>query len=281
MIEHPPGDETQWYWLELPSPPASWGWGKGADLLVGSLAGPPGTGQNPPSQRSGNTKGGTGSTAFRRPTAGGVVLSYFSAMSVDKADAVAGLDKEIRKVRAGLRTAGVPLKLLDSIKTKAQMSGRRTTGKFSGNRRPRWILTKDDPYFGTEADCKVIHLQLLGMLCEFANAPVPDAETTTVLAKYIGHQPIAGTYRDALTKEKLDYEEFEQEALTPLHGHSAFHIGHENPTISPKHVPSNVSWRGMRSNLIQGDMTLQEARTKFVELIGRYFELGEVAINPE
>ncbi len=34
----PPGEETQWDWLELPDPPASWGWGKTAHLLVGSLA---------------------------------------------------------------------------------------------------------------------------------------------------------------------------------------------------------------------------------------------------
>jgi len=38
IIDHQPGDETQWDWLELPNPPASWGWGKSADLLVGSLA---------------------------------------------------------------------------------------------------------------------------------------------------------------------------------------------------------------------------------------------------
>jgi transposase len=38
VIEHPPGDETQWDWLELPDPPESWGWGKTAHLLVGSLA---------------------------------------------------------------------------------------------------------------------------------------------------------------------------------------------------------------------------------------------------
>ncbi len=38
MIEHPPGEETQWDWLELPDPPASWGWGKTAHLFVGSLA---------------------------------------------------------------------------------------------------------------------------------------------------------------------------------------------------------------------------------------------------
>lgn len=38
IITHPPGDETQWDWLELPDPPQPWGWGKKAYLLVGSLA---------------------------------------------------------------------------------------------------------------------------------------------------------------------------------------------------------------------------------------------------
>jgi transposase len=38
VIAHPAGEETQWDWLELPDPPASWGWGKTAHLLVGSLA---------------------------------------------------------------------------------------------------------------------------------------------------------------------------------------------------------------------------------------------------
>ena len=38
VIEHPPGDETQWDWLDLPDPPVSWGWGRTARLLVGSLA---------------------------------------------------------------------------------------------------------------------------------------------------------------------------------------------------------------------------------------------------
>jgi transposase len=37
VIEHPPGEETQFDWLELPDPPAGWGMKK-ALLLVGSLA---------------------------------------------------------------------------------------------------------------------------------------------------------------------------------------------------------------------------------------------------
>lgn len=38
VIEHPPGEEVQWDWVELPDPPASWGWGKNAHLLVGVLS---------------------------------------------------------------------------------------------------------------------------------------------------------------------------------------------------------------------------------------------------
>jgi transposase len=38
VIEHPPGEETQWDWLELPDPPAAWGWGASAHLLVGALS---------------------------------------------------------------------------------------------------------------------------------------------------------------------------------------------------------------------------------------------------
>ena len=38
VIEHPPGAETQWDWVELPDPPQQWGWGKHAHLLVGALS---------------------------------------------------------------------------------------------------------------------------------------------------------------------------------------------------------------------------------------------------
>ena len=38
VIEHPPGEETQWDWVELPDPPEAWGWGRTAHLLVGALS---------------------------------------------------------------------------------------------------------------------------------------------------------------------------------------------------------------------------------------------------
>ncbi|MFD4835242.1 IS21 family transposase [Streptomyces uncialis] len=38
VIEHPPGEEIQFDWVELPDPPAAWGVGANAHLLVGALA---------------------------------------------------------------------------------------------------------------------------------------------------------------------------------------------------------------------------------------------------
>lgn len=38
VIEHPPGEETQWDWLELPDPPPAWGWGRSAAVFVGALS---------------------------------------------------------------------------------------------------------------------------------------------------------------------------------------------------------------------------------------------------
>lgn len=38
VIDHPPGEETQWDWVELPDPPAAWGWGRSACLFVGALS---------------------------------------------------------------------------------------------------------------------------------------------------------------------------------------------------------------------------------------------------
>lgn len=191
------------------------------------------------------------------------------------------LDQDLRAVRRGLRAAGVPSNLVSGISTRALRSGRRQTGEFRSNRDPRWTLSPNDPQYGTEEDCKKIELRLLGMMCEFVNAPVPTGEIQETLSKYIGHVPAPGTYRDALTKERLDYNDFLAEATTPTWGHSKFHIGHDDPSRVPKHTPDNISWRSLRSNLIQGDMTLREARTKFVELIGRYFDLGEVTIHPD
>lgn len=196
------------------------------------------------------------------------------------------VDKDLRDLKRHLRAAGYPNNLLSAIETRALRSGRRQTGVFRSNRQSRWALIHDDPQhgtdpqYGTEEDCKTILIILLLTTLEFHNAPqIDDPIIPTFFERYVDREFARNTYRDSLLLEFLDFQEMLDEANSPQHGRSNFHIGHEDPTLEPKHVPGNISWRTLRSNLIQGNMTLREARIYIVKLIARYFELGEVDIT--
>jgi hypothetical protein len=196
------------------------------------------------------------------------------------------IDTDLRRLKKLLRSVeGFPSNLISAIETRALRSGRRQTGIFRSNRHSRWKLIYDDPehgtdpQYGTEADCKQILIQLLLTTLEFKNAPqINDPLIPELSNRYLGRELRPGSYRDSLLLEFLDFQVLRAEAESPTHGLSQFHLGHEDPTRSPRHVPENVAWRTLRSNLIQGDMTLRQARIYIVKLIARYFELGELDI---
>jgi len=196
------------------------------------------------------------------------------------------LNSDIKKLKRILKNNGFPQKLISAIETRALRSGRRQTGVFKSNRQSRWTLIHDHPDFGTdpqygkEEDCKTILIILLLTTLEFKNAPQIDDPLIKELGKrYLGRTLEKDSYRDKLLLEFLDFQQLRAEAEEPTHGRSEFHIGHDNPKLVPKHTPENVAWRTLRSNLIQGDMTLREARIYIVKLIARYFELGEIEIE--
>jgi len=182
-------------------------------------------------------------------------------------------------VRNALRIAGVPQKVLAAIQTRAYRTGRKVTGEHATNRDPRWKLKTTHPQYGTEHDCKVIFVKLCAQIFCFDNAPDLDGALRNDLQQYLDEPIVTNTYRDKLLLERFDFKDLVTEGLSPVHGHSSFHLGHEDPTLKPKHTPDNIGWRTHRSNLIQGDMTLREARIYFLKLIGRYFELGEIDIT--
>jgi hypothetical protein len=190
------------------------------------------------------------------------------------------VEKHAIAIRTILRTSGVPPKTIQSIQTKALKTGRKITGAFATNRDQRWTLDPGHPQYGTELDCKIIFVKLCAQLFCFDNAPKLDPAVQAILERqYLGHPIEPDTYRDRLLLERFDFNDLVREGLSPKHGHSSFHIGHEDPTRQPKHTPDNVGWRTYRSNLIQGNMMLREARIYFLKLIGRYFELGEIEIT--
>jgi hypothetical protein len=185
-----------------------------------------------------------------------------------------------------LRANGFPPKLIVATETRALKSGRRQTGHFKSNRDWRWTLIHDhpvrgtDPQYGTEEDCKKILMVLLLTMLEFKNAPdIDDPAIATLAGRYLGRPIERESFRDSLLLEFLDFQAMRAEAENPTPGKSDFHIGHEDPQRIPKHAPENVAWRSLRSNLIQGDMTLREARIYIIRLIARYFELGEIHID--
>jgi hypothetical protein len=124
----------------------------------------------------------------------------------------------------------------------------------------------------------VIELQLLAGLLQFQNAPAVNRGTEAFLDGYYSGDLRAGMYRDELTRELLDYNALLGD---PRHGLSNLHIGHLDPNVRPRHIPSNVSWRTDKSNLVQGDMTLFEAKLWLLALLGRYLELGEATVQPD
>lgn len=201
--------------------------------------------------------------------------------------ALAQLNQDLKKLKALLRRQpDFPSNLIAAIETRALRSGRRQTGVFRSNRTPRWKLIHDHPQhgtdsqYGTESDCKQILIRLLIATLEFRNAPrIDDPLLSELSQRYLGRDLNPSSYRDSLLLEFLDFQVLRAEAESPTHGHSQFHIGHEDPTLSPKHVPENVAWRTLRSNLIQGDMTLRQARIYIIKLIARYFELGELPLS--
>ncbi len=193
---------------------------------------------------------------------------------------LATIKNDLRTVKKALRDAGVPNKLVQSIETRALRSARRQTGIHQTNRQSRWRLAPGNPQYGTEADCKIILLRLIGMMLAFDNPPKIDTSVRELLERcYIGQEIISASYRDDLLLERMDYRRLVNEAENPKHGKSNFHIGHIDPTIHPRHIPANITWRSQRSNLIQGDMTLRMARIYIIKLIARYFELGELEIE--
>jgi hypothetical protein len=189
------------------------------------------------------------------------------------------VDADRVQLKAALRAAGISANVLQAIETRALRTGRKLTGPHATNRDSRWSRTEDHPQYGTELDCKIIAVKLFALIFCFDNAPpLEQALRARLEHEYLGHAIAPGIHRDSLLLEHFDFHDLAQEGLEPVHGHSSFHMGHEDPTLTPKHKPENITWRTMRSNLIQGSMTLREARIYFVKLIARYFELGELHV---
>ena len=95
-------------------------------------------------------------------------------------------------VRAGLRAAGVPPKLISSIERKALKTGRKVTGENATNR-TRWDVAQTHPQFATERDSRIIFIILCAMMFEFENSPPLPITIRPLLEVYLQKEIVAGT----------------------------------------------------------------------------------------
>jgi hypothetical protein len=165
-----------------------------------------------------------------------------------------------------LKAAGVSPKLLSSIGRKCLLTPRRQTGRPDRrtNREQRWKLAVDHPDYCSEENAHLVELRLLLDMLNMRNAPDIDRSFVNELsAKYLTSLPVQPT-KDPLTNEVLDYTELVADIVDkPKHGYSKFHIGHQEPKLSPKHLPGNVRWQLKASNDFQGSMNIRVARIAF------------------
>lgn len=181
-------------------------------------------------------------------------------------DSLSQLRADKKELLRRLKAAGVSTKLLSSIERKCLRTPRRQTGRQDRrtNREPRWRLKCDHPDYCSEENGHLVELRLLLDMLNMRNAPEADRSFLNELAsKYLTSAPVQPT-TDPLTDEVLDYGELVADIVDkPKHGYSKFHIGHQEPKLSPKHLPGNVRWQLKASNDFQGSMNIRVARIAF------------------
>jgi|GEM_PF-2487940 len=180
---------------------------------------------------------------------------------------LAQLRADKKELLLRLKAAGISPKLLSSIGRKCLLTPRRQTGRQDRrtNREPRWKVTEDHPDYSSEENAHLVELRLLLDMLNMRNAPEIDKSFLNDLAaKYLSSAPVQPT-NDPLTDEVLDYPELVADIVDkPKHGYSKFHIGHQEPKLSPKHLPGNVRWQLKASNDFQGSMNIRVARIAFL-----------------
>lgn len=173
------------------------------------------------------------------------------------------LREDVRLLVSAMKEAGVPAKLIESIRRKCLKSPRRQTGRVDRrtNRQLRWNLAEDHPDFSTQVDSHLVFLRLLLDVLRMRGSPRVEDLPNELSVKHFGSSLPDETAADPLTDEVFVYADILDDVVTnPTHGYSRFHIGHQDPGVQPKHTPTNIRWQLKESNDFQGTMHVRVAR---------------------
>ena len=157
------------------------------------------------------------------------------------------------------------------IKVKAYQTDRAQTGAHQTNREKRWESHPDNYQFAFRRDCNDVEASLVLQICMFDGA---DTDLITMLQQNGLLPADFEKYKCPITGDTLNYSDFEQEVLYPIHGKSSFQVGHLNPLKSTgSHDASNIGWISDDGNRIQGSLSMNEVNELLIRIFRNRPEL--------
>ena len=160
--------------------------------------------------------------------------------------------------------------LNDKIKVKTYLTDRALTGDYKTNREKRWEAHPQSVQYALRRDCMRIETKLLLQIAMFEGC---DAVLVANMQE-AGLLPESFSFvKCPITGDNIQYSEFDNDALHPTHGKSAFQVGHLNPLKSLDttgfygHTADNISWISENGNRIQGSLSMDEVN----ELLKRIY----------
>ena len=112
--------------------------------------------------------------------------------------------------------------------------------------------------------------------------PGPVAATFLPRSKQELIQPLSSEAVCPITLEAIDFQEFAASILHPVHGKSAYQVGHLNPLklnqtaneSAAGHTADNISWISEHGNRIQGSLSLNKTRDLLSKIAQNYERAG-------
>lgn len=167
----------------------------------------------------------------------------------------------------------------DKIKVKTYLTDRVLTGLHKTNREKRWETHPGSVHYAPRRDCFEIEHALIEQIGRFLEFPADLFES---LLRAGLSAPVDRPARCPITLEQFSFAAFRQEILAPVHGKSAFQVGHLNPLKAvatrgdPQvgHTAENFSWVSAAGNRIQGSLSLDETRELLRRIWMNYQSVG-------
>jgi hypothetical protein len=171
--------------------------------------------------------------------------------------------------------------IFEKVRVKSYLTDRAQTGNYQTNREKRWEAHPQSPQFALRGECFAVELELIDQLFRFQSFP-PG------IVRYLQSEKLLGDFgkvaRCPVTLDPLDFEVLFDEAANPIHGKSAYQVGHMNPLKAGegaefRHHRANISWITADGNRIQGHLTLKETRQLLLRISANYDALlksGEI-----